>query len=35
VATEDVSRYHIVRVIRRGFQSGTEILRRAGVVTAM
>lgn len=35
VTSEDVPRYHIVRVIRRGFQSGTEILRRAGVVTAM
>lgn len=35
VRTNDVPRYHIVRVVRRGFQMGTDILRRAGVTTAM
>lgn len=32
---EGVSVYHIVRVARRGFQCGPDILRRAGVVTAL
>lgn len=30
----DVPRYHIVKTIRRGFQAGPEVLRRASVVTA-
>jgi molecular chaperone GrpE (heat shock protein) len=30
----DVPRYHILSLARRGYQSGTDVLRRAGVVTA-
>jgi molecular chaperone GrpE (heat shock protein) len=33
-ASSEGPKYHIVKVIRRGFQNGAEILRRAGVVTA-
>lgn len=32
--TNSVPRYHIVRVLRRGWQCGPDVLRRAGVVTA-
>ncbi len=34
VTTDAVPRYHIVRVLRRGWQMGPDVLRRAGVVTA-
>jgi molecular chaperone GrpE (heat shock protein) len=34
VESSDVPQYHIVSVVRRGFQWGTEILRRAEVITA-
>ena len=34
VADAPVPKYHIVQIVRRGFQRGTQILRRAGVVTA-
>lgn len=33
-ATDETPRYHIVRVDRRGFQCGPDVLRRAGVTTA-
>jgi molecular chaperone GrpE (heat shock protein) len=33
-AEATVPRYHIVRMVRRGWQCGADILRRAGVVTA-
>jgi len=34
VETDAVPQYHIVRVLRRGWQMGPDVLRRAGVVTA-
>lgn len=34
VETEETPQYHIVSVVRRGFQLGPEILRRAEVITA-
>jgi molecular chaperone GrpE (heat shock protein) len=34
VETAEVPQYHVVSVVRRGFQWGAEILRRAEVVTA-
>ncbi len=34
-SSQDIPTYHIVRVVRRGFQIGPDILRRAGVVTAL
>lgn len=34
VESDTVPRYHIVRIVRRGYQRGTEILRPAEVITA-
>jgi molecular chaperone GrpE (heat shock protein) len=31
---KDIPQYHIVSLVRRGYQSGTDVLRRAGVATA-
>ena len=35
VSAPNVPQYHIVRAVRRGFQLGLDILRRADVVTAL
>lgn len=33
-ADSDVPRYHILSLVRRGYQQGPDVLRRAGVITA-